>query len=75
MAPVVLGLLLAGPVSWLTSFKAGPIERWALATKEDQRPPAVIVEANHRGHAWARRMETPDGLERPPATDPAAAAA
>jgi membrane glycosyltransferase len=75
MAPVVLGLLFAGPVSWLTSFKAGPIERWALATNEDQRPPAVLVEAHHRGRAWARRMATPGGLARPQATDAEAAAA
>jgi len=72
MAPVVLGLLLAGPVSWLTSLRAGPIERWALATEEDQKPPAVLIDAGHRAQDWERRAATPGGLSRPP--DAAAAA-
>jgi membrane glycosyltransferase len=73
MAPVVLGLVLAGPVSWLTSRRAGPIERWALATNEDRRPPAVLLDAGHRSRDWARRIATPGGLA--PEADSAAAAA
>jgi membrane glycosyltransferase len=71
MAPVELGLLLAGPVSWLTSLRAGPIERWALATNEDRKPPAVLIDAGHRSRDWARRMATPGGLA--PRPDAAAA--
>ncbi len=71
MAPVELGLLLAGPVSWLTSLRAGPIERWALATNEDRKPPAVLIDAGHRARDWARRMATPGGLA--PRPDAAAA--
>lgn len=62
MAPVVLGLLLAGPVSWLTSRRAGPIERWVLATNEDRRPPPVVVDARHRARDWSRQMSLPGGL-------------
>jgi membrane glycosyltransferase len=66
MAPVILGLVLAGPVSWLTSRKAGPIERWALATNEDRMPPPVLIDAGHRERDWARRAATPGGLSPEP---------
>lgn len=66
MSPVVLGLVLAGPVSWLTSLRAGPFERWALATKEDQRPPPVLVDTRHRAGDWARKVATPGALSRQP---------
>lgn len=66
MAPVILGLVLAGPVSWITSLKAGPIERWALATNIDLWPPAVLIDARHRASAWARRAATPGGLSPRP---------
>ncbi|MFT3730734.1 MAG: glucans biosynthesis glucosyltransferase MdoH [Hyphomicrobium sp.] len=59
MSPVILGLVLAGPVSWLTSRRAGPIERWALATNEDRRPPPVLVDAGHRARDWERKIATP----------------
>ncbi|MBS0235359.1 MAG: glucans biosynthesis glucosyltransferase MdoH [Proteobacteria bacterium] len=71
MSPVILGLVLAGPVSWLTSRRAGPIERWALATKEDQRPPPVLVDTAHRSRDWERKIATPGGLS--PRPDAAAA--
>ena len=66
MSPVILALVLAGPVSWLTSRRAGPIERWALATNEDRMPPAVLIDAGHRGRDWARRIATPGGLSQQP---------
>jgi membrane glycosyltransferase len=71
MSPVVLGLVLAGPVSWLTSLRAGPLERWALATKEDQKPPPVLIDTGHRSRDWARKIATPGGLS--PRPDAAAA--
>ena len=55
MAPVVLGLLLSGPVSWVTSLRAGPFARWALATKEDLEPAPVLRDAHYRARDWARR--------------------
>ncbi|MFA5958434.1 glucans biosynthesis glucosyltransferase MdoH [Hyphomicrobium sp.] len=66
MSPVILGLVLAGPVSWLTSRRAGPIERWALATNEDRRPPPVLVDAGHRSRDWERKIATPGGLSAQP---------
>ncbi|MBS0240455.1 MAG: glucans biosynthesis glucosyltransferase MdoH [Proteobacteria bacterium] len=66
MSPVILGLVLAGPVSWLTSLKAGPLERWALATNEDRKPPPVLVDAGHRSSDWARKIATPGGLVQQP---------
>ena len=78
MAPVLLGLLLAGPVSWLTSQKAGAFSRWALATHVDREPPAVLIDASHRSRDWARRIATPGGLlprHLPSSREDAAAAA
>ncbi len=66
MSPVIFGLVLAGPVSWLTSRRAGPIERWALATNEDRKPPAVLIDSGHRAREWARRIATPGGLSQQP---------
>lgn len=66
MSPVILGLVLAGPVSWLTSLRAGPLERWALATNEDRKPPPVLVDAGHRARDWARKIATPGGLSKEP---------
>ncbi|MET0407325.1 MAG: glucans biosynthesis glucosyltransferase MdoH [Hyphomicrobium sp.] len=71
MSPVILGLVLAGPVSWLTARRAGPIERWALATNEDRKPPPVIVDAGHRSRDWERKIATPGQLQ--PLPDVAAA--
>ncbi|MFN0218459.1 MAG: glucans biosynthesis glucosyltransferase MdoH [Hyphomicrobium sp.] len=57
MAPVVLGLLLAGPVGWYTSLKAGSIARWALATQEDNAAPSVIASANAAAADWRSRLD------------------
>ena len=56
MAPVVLGLVLAGPVSWLTSRPAGPLARWVLATVEERFPPAILVGTDARTREWAERL-------------------
>ncbi|MEQ1669752.1 MAG: glucans biosynthesis glucosyltransferase MdoH [Hyphomicrobium sp.] len=60
MAPVVLGLALAGPVSWLTSRRAGAFSRWALATEEERTPPPILVAANARAAEWAERLPPND---------------
>jgi len=56
MAPVVAGLLLAGPVSWLTARPAGAFSRWALATREEMAPPEIIVEGERAADAWRSRL-------------------
>ena len=59
MAPVVAGLLLAGPVSWMTSRRAGRFSRWALATREEINPPAIVAQAEQAGEVWRKRL-TPE---------------
>lgn len=59
MAPVVLGLLLAGPVSWLTSRRVGPIARWALSTQEERAPPPILIATAERAGEWALRLPRP----------------
>ncbi len=56
MAPVVLGLLLAGPVSWITSRRAGWLANWVLGTIEDRKPPAILVATEARSLEWAKRL-------------------
>jgi membrane glycosyltransferase len=56
MAPVVLGLVLAGPVSWLTSRQAGGMSRWVLSTEEERSPPPILVATKTRSAEWAERL-------------------
>lgn len=56
MAPVILGLVLAGPVSWLTSRRAGWLARWALATAEDMNPPPVLLNSDKYAAEWDKRL-------------------
>ena len=58
MAPVIGGLLLAGPVSWLTSRPAGRFSRWVLATKEERNPPAIVTLADVTTAQWSDRLRT-----------------
>lgn len=67
MAPVVLGLLLAGPVSWLTSRPAGAFSRWALSTQEERAPPPILIATAQRAAEWAERLpqaRDADGLPK-----------
>jgi membrane glycosyltransferase len=57
MAPVIGGLLLAGPVSWLTSRPADRFSRWALATKEERDPPAIVSLADAASAAWSKQFQ------------------
>jgi membrane glycosyltransferase len=56
MSPVILGLVLAGPMSWLTSRPAGPVSRWLLATLEDKAPPPILSAATHQASEWSQRI-------------------
>ena len=53
MAPVIAGLVLAGPVSWFTSQRAGMFARWVMATPEDKSPPAILISADVKAREWA----------------------
>jgi membrane glycosyltransferase len=64
MSPVVLGLVLAIPVSAITAWPAlGKAVRWLglLVTPEEVAPPAALQRANELAHEWA--------AARPPLTD------
>ncbi|MEQ1715076.1 MAG: glucans biosynthesis glucosyltransferase MdoH [Hyphomicrobium sp.] len=63
MAPVVAGLLLAGPVSWLTARPAGRLSRWALATREDLAPPAILLAADQASEHWRVTLMPPPASE------------
>jgi membrane glycosyltransferase len=67
MAPVIVGLILAAPLSWLTSRPAGLVARVLLSTREARSPPAIIESANRASGEWAARadtdMEQPEGLD------------
>lgn len=58
MSPVILGLVLTGPVSWYTSRTAGPVSRWLLATLEDKEPPAILTTATAHAAQWSQRIIT-----------------
>lgn len=73
MTPVVLGLVLAGPVTWLTSRRAGRFSSWALATDEDLRPAPILTEAEQSAGGWARLGQSGGG-KAPPASGAVAAA-
>ncbi len=56
MSPVILGLVLAGPMSWFTSRPAGPLSRWLLATLEDKTPPPILTKATREAAEWSERI-------------------
>jgi len=55
MSPVIVGLILSAPLSWLTSQPAGFISRALLSTREARSPPAIIESANRASSEWAAR--------------------
>lgn len=63
MAPVVAGLVLAGPLVWVTARRAGAFEDWALSTVEDLVPATVLVEAQARSRAWCARMKAEQAID------------
>jgi membrane glycosyltransferase len=67
MAPVIVGLILSAPLSWLTSRPAGFAARALLSTREARSPPAIIESANRASGEWAARanieMEQPEDLD------------
>lgn len=56
MAPVLLGLVLAGPVVWFTAKPAGPVLRYLLSTPQERTCPPVLEHAHQYARAWAARM-------------------
>ncbi len=72
-APVVLGLLLSIPLSWLTARPAGRVLSFLLATPEDRAPPAILARARRQTQAWAERIANTASAPEPMAELPRAA--
>lgn len=45
MSPIILGLILAGPLTWITSRPASPLLAQLLATDDSEQPPPVLASA------------------------------
>ncbi|MEQ1713677.1 MAG: glucans biosynthesis glucosyltransferase MdoH, partial [Hyphomicrobium sp.] len=56
MAPVLAGLILSGPLSWLLARPAGPVSSVIFSTPEDRDPPPILVRANARADGWTARI-------------------
>jgi membrane glycosyltransferase len=57
MAPVVLGLILSGPLNWLTAQPAGPALSVLLATPVDRSPASILLRARRHTAAWMERLD------------------
>jgi membrane glycosyltransferase len=56
MAPVVLGLILAGPLNWLTAQPAPPAISAILSTPEDRMPPSILLRVARHRALWQDRL-------------------
>jgi len=53
MAPVIAGLLLAVPMSWLLARPAGSVMRAVLSTPDCRSPPSIVENARRASGEWA----------------------
>lgn len=56
MSPVVLGLVLSGPLNWLTSQEAGPAMSAVLSTPADRSPASIVLRALRHTEIWEDRL-------------------
>ena len=63
------GLVLAGPLNWLTGQRAGPVLSVLLGTWEDRDPPSILVRAHDLAGEWARLFATLPAAPAKPAND------
>ncbi len=66
MLPVIVGLLLAAPLSWLVARPAGLVLRYLLSTPDCRCPPAIVESATRARDEWAAVPSAPDGLRQAP---------
>ncbi len=57
MSPVVLGLILSGPVHWLTARPAGEVLSNLLSTNEERNPASIIERTRRESDVWAVRLQ------------------
>jgi membrane glycosyltransferase len=53
MSPVIVGLVLSAPLSWLTSRRAALPLRALLSTRDGRSPPAIVESAQRATGEWA----------------------
>lgn len=58
MSPVILGLVLSAPLSWLTSRRAASPFRALLSTRDGRSPPAIVESARRATGEWAHHIAT-----------------
>ena len=56
MLPVIAGLILAGPVHWLTGRPSGPVLGTLLSTQEDRERAPILLHAERESEAWRARL-------------------
>lgn len=56
MSPVVLGLILSGPINWLTAQPAGPAMSVILSTPVDRAPASILLRALRHTGLWRERL-------------------
>jgi membrane glycosyltransferase len=71
MLPVIAGLVLAGPLNWLTSQRAGEAMSALLSTWDDRDPPSVLIRARELATDWQKRFSTAAVAAKQPANDSA----
>jgi membrane glycosyltransferase len=69
MAPVILGLVLSGPINWLTAQPAGPAMSVILSTPVDRAPASILLRAFRHTNLWQERLAKL--LNTAPGPDPA----
>jgi membrane glycosyltransferase len=69
MMPVIAGLVLAGPLNWLTGQPAGPAMSAVLSTWDDRDVPPILVRARELSGEWQTRFATSAAARRTPAND------
>jgi len=77
MAPVVLGLVLSGPLNWLTAQDAGPAMAAVLSTPADRSPASIELRARRHTEIWQDRLAalSREAAEAAPERQPELAAA
>jgi membrane glycosyltransferase len=56
MAPVILGLVLAGVLNWYTAQPASPALAAILSTQEDRVPAPILIRAQRHTALWYERL-------------------
>ncbi|MFA5950658.1 MAG: glucans biosynthesis glucosyltransferase MdoH [Hyphomicrobium sp.] len=56
MSPVLVGLILAGPINWLTAQAAGPAISVILSTTVDRSPASIILRTLRHTGNWREKL-------------------